>query len=218
MTLLAPPLTPLKKHGSKIEELKTVLRNLEVIKRDDHFVLTSGQHTDTYINKNALYKRPDITSDVCKTLAEIIVQTLYPTKIDAVIAPAIGGIPISQWLAYHIHKAQQHITFAAYSTGHNGIITINKEYQQIISKNKVVILDDTITTGGSLKQLMKAVQQIDGQILTCASIFNRGGITAEEIGVPSLISLFDIPLQTYERKTCTLCKQGVPINKTLGHP
>ena len=77
-----------------------ILEKVGAILKNDHFIGTSGLHLDTYLNKDALYPHTEETSEVCKMFAE-----KYKDKnIDTVVAPALGGIILSQWTAYHLSK------------------------------------------------------------------------------------------------------------------
>ncbi len=206
------------------EQLLNTLKNLKVISSDDHFVLRSGRHTSQYINKDNLYKRPDYTSYICKQIAIKLLATMGQVKIETVIAPATGGIPMSQWLAYHLQKLQGSTVFAAYAEKNTDIVDLKEQlyrigrtYSSTINLRNIVIADDVLTTGGSMQKVIQAVEQSSGKIIACIAIFNRGKITNEMLGVPQLFSLFDIEIKTYESDNCPMCKQNIPINTELGH-
>ena len=64
---------------------------------DSHLVYTSGRHGSAYVNKDALYPNPKIISSLCEAIA----KHFGPDRIEVVLAPALGGIVLTQWIAYH---------------------------------------------------------------------------------------------------------------------
>ena len=79
--------------------LLDILQHLGAVLTNDHFVYTSGKHGEVYINKDALYPHTRETSQVGRMLAELILaNNLQP---EVVVGPALGGIILSQWTAYH---------------------------------------------------------------------------------------------------------------------
>ena len=77
-----------------------ILKKIGAVITDDHFVYTSGKHGSVYINKDALYPHTAETSEVCRTMAEMFKDK----DIDVVVAPAVGGTILSQWVAYHLSQ------------------------------------------------------------------------------------------------------------------
>ncbi|MEK7080983.1 MAG: phosphoribosyltransferase, partial [Patescibacteria group bacterium] len=94
-----------------MSEIIEILKKTKALLTNDHFVGTSGRHFDTYVNKDALYTHPEETSRVCKLIAEQVKDF----KIDAVVGPALGGIVLSQWTAYHLSKIKQKDILAIYT-------------------------------------------------------------------------------------------------------
>src|SRR5215472_574108 len=73
------------------------------IVRDAHFVYTSGRHGSVYINKDALYVHPEVISVLCQQMAE----AYDPNSIDVVVAPVLGGIVLSQWVAHALNQRRR---------------------------------------------------------------------------------------------------------------
>ena len=80
-----------------------LLKNINAIITDDHFVYTSGKHGSAYVRKDRLYPSTNKTSEVCKFIAE----KFKNKNIDIVVGPSIGGIILSQWTAYHLTKLKK---------------------------------------------------------------------------------------------------------------
>ena len=70
------------------------------IVRDSHFVYTSGRHGSVYINKDALYVHPEVISALCQQMAEAYAAD----SVDVVVAPVLGGIVLSQWVAHALNQ------------------------------------------------------------------------------------------------------------------
>jgi orotate phosphoribosyltransferase len=77
-------------------------------------------------------------------------------------------------------------------------------------------VEDIITTGNSIKAVSDAVRDAGGIVAGVAAICNRGGVRAEEVGVPILFSMTELPLAAWLESECPLCRQGVPINIEVG--
>ncbi len=88
-----------------------ILKSVQAILADDHFVYTSGLHGDIYINKDALYPHTTAASEVGKLFAE----KAKNMEVDVVAAPALGGIILSQWTAFHLSKILQKEVLGVYT-------------------------------------------------------------------------------------------------------
>lgn len=98
-----------------------------------------------------------------------------------------------------------------------GKFVIKRGYDRLITGKKVLIVEDVLTTGGSVKKVVEAVRAIGGEVVAVAALCNRGGVTAEAIGgVPELFSLINLNLEMFEEAECPLCAQGVAINTNVG--
>src|SRR5260221_13450968 len=81
-----------------VDPVVDLLKKVEAIYIDDHFVYTSGMHGSVYINKDAMYQHPQETTLICRLFAE----RFQDFDIDVVVGPAVGGIVLAQWTAYHL--------------------------------------------------------------------------------------------------------------------
>lgn len=184
-----------------------------------HFVLTSGRHASGYINKDAIY--PHIWA--VKILCEEIASRL-PGNIEVVAAPAIGGVILSQWVSYDLNQRlsitlnQRQEVLSVYAEKDiTGNLVFRRGYDKPIKEGtKVAVVEDVLTTGGSVKKVVEAVRNLGGHVLAVGAICNRGG-TAEDIGsVPCLFSLTNFNLQSWTQDECQLCAKGVPVNTDVG--
>lgn len=190
------------------------LESIGAIIRDSHLIYTSGRHGKAYVNKDALYPRTALTSDVCYSMAKA-----YATEnIEVVLAPALGGIVLSQWVAHHLSDMTDTEVLAVYAEkapSGEGFV-LKRGYDQLIAGKRTLILEDVLTTGGSVKKVVELAQTLGAHVRGVAAFCNRGGLTAEALGAPKLFSLLELTLDSWEAKDCPLCKQGIPINTNVG--
>jgi len=83
-----------------MKDVVKILKDISAIVTDNHFVYTSGKHGSVYVRKDLLYPHTKKTSEVCKMFAD----KFKHRKIDVVVSPALGGIVLSQWTAYHLSR------------------------------------------------------------------------------------------------------------------
>lgn len=188
--------------------------------RAGHFVFVSGLHADTYVNKNAMYPYTHAMSDLCKGIAE-----MYKGKhVDAVVGPATGGIILSQWVAYHLSEMEGKEVFGTYAdkdlpaqAGGDGFV-IKRGYDEVIKGKNVIVVEDLVTTGGSLRKVIEAARAAGAHVLGAVAICNRGAVTREMVGnPPQFTSLLTVHLDQWPESECDYCKRGIPINTDVGH-
>ncbi|MBI2025275.1 orotate phosphoribosyltransferase [Candidatus Kaiserbacteria bacterium] len=180
-----------------------------------HFVLTSGRHADSYLNKDALYPYTHDTSHLCKAMAERFADK----DIDVVVGPAIGAAIISQWVAYHLTDMRGEEVYGAYADkdGQGGFI-LRRGYDQIVKGKRILIVEDLTTTGGSIKKVVETARGAGGNVVGAIVIVNRGGVTKAQVGSPKEFqSLVNLHLESWEESECELCKKGIPVNIDIGH-
>lgn len=194
-------------------EVLQVLQNAGVF-RTGHFVFISGKHSETYINKDALYPYTREISKLCKEMA-----TRYASfNVDAVIGPAVGAAILSQWVAYHLSEMTGREVFATYADkdGQGGFI-IKRGYDRLITGKRVLVVEDSVTTGGSMRKVVDAARGTEADIVGAIAICNRGSVRGEDIGSPHFESLVTLQLEQWPADQCVLCERGIPINADLGH-
>ncbi len=195
-------------------------RALELLKQtgaifaDSHFVGTSGKHFDTYINKDALYPHTDAVSEMGKLFAE----KSKDLDVDVVAAPALGGIILETWTAYHLSKLKGKQILGVYTekdVDKNQVFT--RGYDKLVAGKNVLIIEDLTQTGGSVKKVIDSVHKAGGKVSgVCVMVNKDPQITSATIGVPfSYLAILEVP--SYEEADCPLCKQGIPIDTRVGH-
>jgi orotate phosphoribosyltransferase len=196
------------------QEVLQVLGNVGAVIKDSHIVYTSGMHGSAYVNKDAVYPHTKATSDLCREIARRFVND----NVEVVIAPAIGGVILSQWTAHNLSVLSGKKVLALYAEKADGgdVFVIKRGYDKLVVGKRVLVVEDVLTTGGSAKKVVNAVAGLDGNIVGLGALCNRGGVTAEDLGVPKLEALVDIKLDSWLPEDCPLCRDCVPINTNVG--
>lgn len=190
-----------------------------------HFELHSGRHSAHYIEKNILFRRPRLTSVLCRRLAKMLVGRHSGTTaplIDVVVGPVSGGAIVAHWLAYHLEMLTKTpvIALSTKRDSENFHRFSAVDSAEIASKN-VIVADDVLSTGKTLKELVNYLRGLncglesDGRagVVAAAVLFDRRACGSHEIfGIP-LYSLFPIPLASWDKEDCPLCKQGIALIK-----
>lgn len=179
-----------------------------------HIVLTSGRHTDTYLNKDAIYPHTKEIFAICRSIA----VKFKDKSIDVVAAPALGGIILSQWTAYHLSKITGKEVLGVYTEktpDKNQIFT--RGYDKLVQGKRVLVVEDITTTGGSVKKVIESVRKAKGQVVAACVIVNRDpdNINSKTIGAP-FYPLAEVKIQSWDEKDCPLCKKGAVVNTTVG--
>lgn len=199
------------------EEEKRILKIInEATIPHGHFVCASNKHSADYIDKYAIYRYTKYTSFLCKIIAEHFAFQ----DPDVVIGPERGGIILSQWISYYLNVSSAHITWALFAEKSNdgkSFVIRRDDDKLLIAGENVLVVEDVINTGESVKKVVQAVRDLGGFVIGVGAICNRGNIIAQDIGdVPDLFSLVDMKLDSWNEADCLLCAQGIPINTYVG--
>ncbi len=160
-----------------------------------HFLLSSGLHSDRYLQSALVLQQPEIATRLCAALA----ANFRDLRIEVVIAPALGGVFVSHETARALGCR------ALFAERVNGELTLRRGFS-IKANERALVVEDVITTGKSTRETIAVVRQAGGQVIAAGSLVDRSGGKAE-LGVPyrSLVTL-DVP--TYEPENCPMCKAG----------
>jgi len=170
--------------------------------QNGHFKLSSGLHSGAYLQCALVLQNPILAARLCGVLAE----KFRMDEPDLIIGPAMGGIVLAYEMA---RELSARAVFSERDT--EGKMTLRRGFR-VSPKNKVLITEDVLTTGKSVKEVIELLRKESVTPVGVACLVNRsaelidfGGIKCE-----SLIKL-DIP--TFEEKECPLCQEGMPITK-----
>ena len=163
-----------------------------------HFCLTSGLHSDIYFQCAKLYQYPKITEMLGKKLAAVLADV----EFDTIVAPAIGAVIIGYETAKQADKRNLFVERK------DGTMQLRRGYT-LKKGEKVVIIEDVITTARTIKETIEAIKDFGVEIAAVGCIVDRTkGQTPYNIK-----SLLQIDPVTYNPDECPLCKQGIPIVK-----
>ncbi len=160
-----------------------------------HFKLTSGRHSDTYMQSAKLFIDTKQSEIVCKALAE----KLAGEKIDLVVSPAIGGILMGYEVARQLGVPN------IFAERENGEMTLRRGFA-IEKGTKVVVVEDVVTTGGSVKEVVRLVQSMGAEVVAVASLVDRSNGNVD-FGV-KYVNLISMEVVSYEPDECPICKEG----------
>lgn len=218
------------------DDILALIKSTGAIITGSHLVYTSGRHGATYINKDYLYEDPDIVSGLCREVA----RRFLDESVDAVVGPAVGGVILSTWTAHCLgelksFKASQRVSvlslfaeketvaipdpFSQMRKGflETGRFVLNRGYGDLVEGKQVLVVEDVLTTGGSVRKVVEAVRRHGGNVVGVGALCNRGGVTAHDVGdVPRLDALVNISLESWDAESCPLCAKKVPINTAVG--
>ncbi|MBI5189603.1 MAG: orotate phosphoribosyltransferase [Nitrospirae bacterium] len=167
---------------------------------EGHFLLSSGLHSETYLQCALVLQNPDMATEMCFKLGGMF----RGEKIDFVIAPALGGIIV----AHEVAKALG--VRALFAERVDGKLTLRRGFT-IAPGERALVVEDVVTTGGSTVETMRVVTEAGGVVVGAGSIIDRSGGTAE-LGV-QYKSLVTLSIKSFQPKDCPLCQKGIPAVK-----
>jgi len=139
--------------------------------------------------------------------------------IDVVVGPALGGIILSQWTAFHLSEMKGKEILGVYTekdADSNQIL--RRGYDQLVKGKKVLVVEDLTTTGGSVRKVVDNVTAAGGNVIGVCVMVNRDpeNVTETVVGAP-LTVLGVLKADAFDEANCPLCKTNVPININVGH-
>jgi len=161
-----------------------------------HFLLTSGRHSDRYMQCAKLFIDPRHAESLCAALA----QKLQGEKIDLVASPAIGGVVMGYVMAKHLGARN---IFAERNA--DGKMEFRRGFA-IKPGERVLVVEDVVTTGGTVVEVAGLVRCSGGELVGAAVICDRSAGKVD-LGFP-LTSLLSIEVTSWEAGDCPICKAG----------
>jgi len=171
-----------------------------------HFRLTSGMHSGEYLQCAKVLAHPAYAERLGRALAGRVRGLTGEAAIDVVVSPAMGGIIIG-------HEVARALGVRALFTERDAAtnaMTLRRGFE-IAAGEKVVVIEDVITTGGSTKEVVHAIGAAGATVLAAGSIIDRSGGRAE-VGVPR-VALETLEAVAYQPEECPLCREGLPLVK-----
>ncbi len=185
-------------------EAEKILRDTGAI-LDGHFLLTSGLHSPTYVEKFKVIQYPQYTTQLCSMIARHFAQE----NIQVVAGPTVGGII----LAFEVAKQ---LGVRAIYAEREGERRVFRRSLTINPGERVLVVDDILTTGGSVKEVIDEVVRQKGEVIGVGILVDRTKDKVE-LGVP-LFSCLEISIPAYKPEECPQCRAGVPLVKPGSKP
>jgi len=167
---------------------------------EGHFRLSSGLHSDRYLQSALVLQYPDLAEQLGEALAERT-RHLQPT---AVLSPALGGIVIGQEVGRALNVP------AIFAERQERTLVLRRGFT-LSSDDRVLVVEDVITTGGSTRETIAVAEVAGASVVGAAAIIDRAGGTAR-LDVP-LQALVRLEVPSYQPDACPLCAKGVPVTK-----
>ncbi|MBC8591194.1 orotate phosphoribosyltransferase [Wansuia hejianensis] len=177
--------------------IKEILLKTEAL-LNGHYLLSSGKHSDGYIQCARLLMYPD----KAEKAVGLIVDKIKGLEFDIVVGPAMGGIIVSYELGRQTGKPSIFVEREDKKMSLRRGFTIEKG-------QKVIIAEDVVTTGKSAYEAIKVVEDYGGEVVGIACIVDR---SSQELKYP-IYGGIKIDLNTYDKEECPLCRENKPIMK-----
>jgi len=185
----------------KTEEVMKKFEEAGAIQKG-HFKLTSGVHSDTYIQCAQIMQHPEFMHNLCSELG----KKFRGDDIDVIVGPAIGGIIMAHVMARVLGPWVR----AIFTERENGKMTLRRSFE-IKEGEKVLVVEDVTTTGSSVREVMDIVKLRQGKVVGVGVLIDRSGGKVD-FGVKTK-KLLTIDIKTYLPEECPLCKKGIPVVK-----
>jgi orotate phosphoribosyltransferase len=184
-------------------DLLEQLEAIGALKRG-HFLYASGLHGDTYLEKFDLFRNPVATSQVCEHFAE----RFRDEQIDVVVGPTTGGILLAFETARQLGVAAAYAERSAEGTSGREI----RRGTTFTPGARVLVVDDILTTGGSVRETLAALQYHPVTVVAVGVLVDRSGGETTFGDVP-LVPIAAKKFDAWPAETCPLCAAGVPLVK-----
>lgn len=165
-----------------------------------HFLLTSGLHSSQYFQCAKVLQYPKYAEELCVQIGKYF----KGKEVTAIMAPAIGGIVVAHEVARYLGVC------AIFSERENGHMALRRGFE-IHKGEKVLVVEDVVTTGGSVREVIDLVKKLKGQPVGVGCLVDRNGGRVD-FGLETF-SLISLNIEAIPRHQCELCKKGIPVVK-----
>lgn len=169
------------------DQVLEIFRSCDAI-LEGHFILSSGLRSPVFLQKALVFRHPDKTEILCKALAQKIQQSDLFDDVTQIVSPAMGGVIPGYETARHLGLP------AIYTERVEGEFQLRRGFE-IAKGEKVIIVEDIVSTGLSIRECVKTIADLGGDVVAAACLIDRSA-GESDIGVP-LISLIDYIVPAY---------------------
>lgn len=179
------------------EEGRALLRDSGAL-LEGHFLLSSGLHSNAYIEKFRILEQPWLTE---KLTAEIVAE-FRNEKVDLVAGLLTGGVLVAHEVAKGLRCS------FIFPERVSGAMELRRGFR-VESGARVLVVEDVLTTGTSVKEVINLLRELGGEVIGVACLVQRG---EPHLNVP-LFAVIKLPLETYPANDCPLCAREIPLEK-----
>ena len=175
-----------------LEKRKAVLRG--------HFLLSSGRHSDVFVQKFRVFEDPRLTQSFGVLIAE-----RFSGEFDLVASPAVGAVVLGFCTGL---AADKRFIFAERVAGR---LALRRGFE-VVPRARTLVVEDVVTTGGSAREVVDLVRAAGGEVVGVGALLDRSDSTAPlDLGAP-LRALARLEAASWEPSHCPLCAADVPLD------
>jgi len=168
---------------------------------EGHFLLSSGLHSPKYLQCALVLQDPARAERLCSRLA----RAFADDRVETVVGPAMGGILVAYELARALGAT------AIFAEREEGRMRLRRGFR-IEPQERVLLAEDVVTTGGSLREVLALVREAGAEVVGVAALVDRTSGRDPGFGIP-LTALVQLDVPTHVPEECPLCREGVPVVK-----
>ncbi len=196
------------KRGIKLFEESGALIN-------GHFRLQGGRDSLCYVAKELLCEQSMI--EICNGIAE----DFMPLTIDTVVGPENGAVKYAEYTTMHLARISKRpiamVRARKVPDGKKLFYIADEDMQHIVNK-KILVVEDVFTTGENAAKVIALIRSCNGIVIGVGGVWNRGNVTARDLGVDIFISQINEQYPSYEPgEPCPGCREKIPYNMEWGH-
>lgn len=194
------------------------------ILKEDHWKLSSGRHSKLYVSKDRIpcaelegVLNPKTYVRTINELSFLIRASIEENAYDIITGPAVAGISFAAPVAYNLEKSFVYPEkFILDKETGDYEMRFRKDFQDVIGGRKLILIEDVITTGGSVMKTIKAIHGAGGRVIGVLCIWNRNPrlvlFDTEHARVIPVYSLIEEEVESWETEDeCPLCRQNTPL-------
>lgn len=183
-----------------------------------HFVYTAGDHGTAYINMRAVAHQTDFLEELGEDLSEVLKEY----NVDIVVGPETLGRDLARFTASWLSVESAWCDIVEVDGVKQAVFSPKLNFARLFPGKRVAVVDDLLTTGGSIRLTVEAVQAAGGEVVVAAAVVRRTpDITAEKCGAPELVVLAEVQgFEKFTEEECAAhgpCSRQVPVVARPGH-
>lgn len=168
--------------------------------RQGHFLLTSGLHSDTYVEKFRLLEHPDLAGPLLQSLA----NRFRDKDVQVVLGPAVGGVIVAYEVARHLGVR------AIFAEREQGELTLRRGFQ-LGEGERCLIVEDVVTTGGSVNEVIALAEKAKADIVGVGLLIDRSAGSYTSSYPTEALATLDV--SGWQAADCPLCQKGIPLEQ-----